>query len=113
MLTAPEFRLYPNQDPKEVFFGYSSYNRVVWNKALGLRKTHYKDHKNDKEKEGLNQMPPDKREYKPVENPLAVELAKTKIKARYTSHNPETQEPFRQRIPVEDDIVYGGRRNEN
>ncbi len=54
MLTAYKFRLYPNKDQKEVFSKYFGCNRVVWNKALELREMYYKEHKNDKQKKGLN-----------------------------------------------------------
>ncbi len=54
MLTAYKFRLYPNKDQKEIFSKYFGCNRVVWNKALELRETYYKEHKNDKSKKGLN-----------------------------------------------------------
>ena len=42
---------------------------------------------------GLDPIPSDRGEYKPVENPLTAELAKINIKARSTSHDPEKQEP--------------------
>ena len=54
MLTAYRFRLYPNKDQKEMFSKYFGCNRVVWNKALELRESYYKEHKNDKQKKGLN-----------------------------------------------------------
>ena len=54
MLTAYKFRLYPNEKQKETFSRYFGCSRVVWNKALELRETYYKDHKNDKSKKGLN-----------------------------------------------------------
>jgi putative transposase len=50
---------------------------------------------------GLNQIPSDRGEFKPVENPLTAKLAKMRIKARSTSHGPEKQEPFQQRIAAE------------
>ena len=43
---------------------------------------------------GLNQIPSDRGEYKPVENPMTAELVKMKIKARSTSHDPEKQELY-------------------
>jgi hypothetical protein len=49
----------------------------------------------------LYPKPSDRGEYKPVENPLTAELAKMKIKARSTSHDPKKQEPFQQRIVAE------------
>ena len=54
MLTAYKFRLYPNKDQKELFSKYFGCTRVVWNKALELRESYYKEHKNDKQKKGLN-----------------------------------------------------------
>ena len=54
MLTAYKFRLYPNKDQKEMFSKYFGCNRLVWNKALELRERYYKEHKNDKQKKGLN-----------------------------------------------------------
>ncbi len=54
MLTAYKFRLYPNKDQKEMFSKYFGCSRVVWNKALELRENYYKEHKNDKQKKGLN-----------------------------------------------------------
>ena len=54
MLTAYKFRLYPNKDQKEMFSKYFGCTRVVWNKALELRESYYKEHKNDKQKKGLN-----------------------------------------------------------
>ena len=54
MLTAYKFRLYPNEEQKETFSKYFGCNRVVWNKALELRENYYKEHKNDKQKKGLN-----------------------------------------------------------
>ena len=54
MLTAYKFRLYPNKDQKEMFSKYFGCSRVVWNKALELRESYYKEHKNDKQKKGLN-----------------------------------------------------------
>ena len=54
MLTAYRFRLYPNEKQKETFSGYFGCSRVVWNKALELREEYYKEHKNDKQKKGLN-----------------------------------------------------------
>ena len=39
-------------------------------------------------------IPSDRGEFKPVENPLAAELAKMRIKARSTSHDPEKQELY-------------------
>ncbi|MCL5009708.1 MAG: hypothetical protein M1433_01880, partial [Candidatus Parvarchaeota archaeon] len=50
---------------------------------------------------GLNQIPSDRGEFKPVENPLTAELAKMKIKARSTSHDPKKQEPVLQQIAAE------------
>ena len=49
----------------------------------------------------LNQIPLDRGEYKPVENPLTAELVKMKILVRSTSHDPEKQEPSRQSITAE------------
>ncbi len=54
MLTAYRFRLYPNEGQKETFSRYFGCSRVVWNKALELREEYYKEHKNDKQKKGLN-----------------------------------------------------------
>ncbi len=54
MLTAYKFRLYPNEEQKETFSKYFGCSRVVWNKALELRESYYKEHKNDKQKKGLN-----------------------------------------------------------
>ena len=54
MLIAYKFRLYPNEEQKETFSKYFGCNRVVWNKALELRESYYKEHKNDKQKKGLN-----------------------------------------------------------
>ena len=54
MLTAYKFRLYPNKDQKEMFSKYFGCNRLVWNKALELRESYYKEHKNDKQKKALN-----------------------------------------------------------
>ena len=54
MLTAYKFRLYPNEEQQELFSKYFGCSRVVWNKALELRENYYKDHKNDKQKKGLN-----------------------------------------------------------
>ena len=45
----------------------------------------------------LNQIPSDRGEFKPVENPLTAELAKMRIKARSTSHDPEKQELYAMR----------------
>jgi transposase len=50
---------------------------------------------------GLNQIPSDRGEFKPVENPLTAELAKMRIKTRSTSHGPKKQEPSRQPITAE------------
>ena len=50
---------------------------------------------------GLKSIPSDRGEFKPVENPLTAELARMRIKARSTSHDPEKQEPSRQRIAAE------------
>ena len=49
----------------------------------------------------LNQIPLDRGEYKPVENPLTAELVKMKILVRSTSHDPKKQEPSRQPITAE------------
>ena len=49
----------------------------------------------------LNQIPSDRGEFKPVENPLTAELAKMKILVRSASHDPEKQEPSRQSITAE------------
>ena len=46
---------------------------------------------------GLDPIPSDRGEYKPVENPLTAELAKMNIKARSTSHDPEKQELYAMR----------------
>ena len=46
---------------------------------------------------GLNQIPSDRGEFKPVENPLTAELAKMRIRARSTSHGPEKQELYAMR----------------
>ena len=46
-------------------------------------------------------IPSDRGEFKPVENPLAAELAKMRIKARSTSYDPEKQEPVLQPIAAE------------
>ena len=54
MLTAYKFRLYLNKYQKEIFSKYFGCTRVVWNKALELRESYYKEHKNDKAKKGLN-----------------------------------------------------------
>ncbi|MCL4376573.1 transposase [Candidatus Parvarchaeota archaeon] len=54
MLTAYRFRLYPNEKQQELFSRYFGCSRVVWNKALELRESYYKEHKNDKQKKGLN-----------------------------------------------------------
>ena len=54
MLIAYKFRLYLNEKQKETFSKYFGCSRVVWNKALELRESYYKEHKNDKAKEGLN-----------------------------------------------------------
>ena len=54
MLTAYKFRLYPNKEQQTLFSKYFGCNRVVWNKALALRKEYYKEHKNDSGKKGLN-----------------------------------------------------------
>ena len=45
MLTAYKFRLYPNKDQKEMFSKYFGCSRVVWNKALELRESYYKEDK--------------------------------------------------------------------
>ena len=50
---------------------------------------------------GLNLIPSDRGEFKPVENPLTAELAKMKISARSTSHDPKKQEPVLQQIAAE------------
>lgn len=44
MLTAYKFRMYPNEEQKELFSRYFGCSRVMWNKG----------HKNDKQREGLN-----------------------------------------------------------
>ena len=54
MLTAYKFRLYPNEEQKEMFSKYFGCSRVVWNKALELRESYYKEYRNDKAKKGLN-----------------------------------------------------------
>jgi putative transposase len=54
MLTAYKFRLYPNEKQQSLFSKYFGCSRVVWNKALELREEYYKEHKNDKQKKGLN-----------------------------------------------------------
>jgi putative transposase len=54
MLIAYKFRLYPNEKPQELFSKCFGCSRVVWNKALELRESYYKEHKNDKAKKGLN-----------------------------------------------------------
>jgi putative transposase len=43
---------------------------------------------------GLNPIPSDRGEYKPVENPLTAELAKMKISVRSTSHDSKKQELY-------------------
>ena len=43
---------------------------------------------------GLNQIPSDRGEFKPVENSLTAELAKLNIQARSTSHDPKKQEIY-------------------
>ena len=196
MLIAYKFRLYLNEKQKETFSKYFGCSRVVWNKALELRESYYKEHKNDKAKEGLNyydtarflrelkqkeeykwlkeansqslqqtlmdldkafkaffkgiskypnykrksnkqsfrvpqffnfttldrdinaainirnfglkqiglnQIPSDRGEFKPVEAPLTAELAKMKIRARSTSHDLKTQELYvmrKLRLPI-------------
>ena len=50
---------------------------------------------------GLDPIPSDRGEFKPVENPIAAELAKMRIKARSTSHDPEKQEPLQRPIAAE------------
>jgi hypothetical protein len=77
MLTAYRFRLYPNEEQKEIFSRYFGCSR-----DFGL------------EQIGLNPIPSDRGEYKPVENPLTAELAKMKIKARSTSHDSKKQELY-------------------
>jgi len=54
MLTAYKFRLYPDKKQQEIFSKYFGCNRVVWNKALELRESYYREHKDDKAKKGLN-----------------------------------------------------------
>ncbi len=54
MLTAYRFRLYPNKEQIETFSKYFGCSRVVWNKALELRESYHKEHKNDSSKKGLN-----------------------------------------------------------
>jgi putative transposase len=46
---------------------------------------------------GLDPIPSDRGEYKPVENPLTAELAKMRIRAGSTSHGPEKQELYAMR----------------
>ncbi len=48
MLTAYRFRLYPNKEQIETFSKYFGCSRVVWNKALELRESYHKEHKNDR-----------------------------------------------------------------
>ncbi len=50
---------------------------------------------------GLNQIPSDRGEFKPVENPLTAELTKMRIKAGSTSHDLKKQEPLQQPITAE------------
>ena len=50
---------------------------------------------------GLGPIPSDRGEFKPVENPLAAELAKMRIRARSTSHDLKKQEPLQRPITAE------------
>ncbi len=43
----------------------------------------------------------DKEEYKPVENLIAAELVKTRIKTGFMGHDPKKQEPLQQPIAAE------------
>jgi putative transposase len=50
---------------------------------------------------GLDPIPSDRGEFKPVEDPLTAELAKMRIRAGSTSHDPEKHEPLQQPITAE------------